>query len=384
MSKSMEKHHDSFSQGRRNFGKISLASIIGSRMIFSIPGSLSAEQKSEPQKDTLSMAIDWHVLSDISDQDLLFYKQIGLNHVTLLLRGDEEEKLENILTITKRIKGVGFDIVVMGNYKYLISNVLDTITLGLPGRDKKIDELALFLNAMSIADIHVYDMGVWLPSKLLQYYSEPIVMSNRGYSPAATVYYDYLNNHPPLFDRIYTQEEMWDNFMYFMERVLPIAEENNVKISLHPWFPVPSIAGVGNIFSSFENCKRAIESVASKNFGYSFCVGTWAMDYNGMLGDVYKALRYFGERNRLFWVHVRNVTSSLNNSPSLEVLPDDGYIDMYRVVKILKEVKYRGSIYPDHLPQFINSSAGKGAELAFAVGYIRALVEAVDKESYQG
>lgn len=83
--------------------------------------------------------------------------------------------------------------------------------------------------------------------------------------------------------------------------------------------------------------------------------------------DVYEALRYFGNGGRLFKVHFRNVDAPLPKFR--EMFLDEGYVDMYRVMQVLREVNYQGVIMPDHVP----GEGLRGINTAYTLGYMRAL-----------
>jgi mannonate dehydratase len=96
-------------------------------------------------------------------------------------------------------------------------------------------------------------------------------------------------------------------------------------------------------------------------------VGSWAEGGAALGKDVYEMIDYFGRRGKLFKIHFRNVDAPLPKFR--EALVDDGYIDMYRVMKALRRVRFNGVLLPDHVP-------GDGADksnTAYTVGYMRAI-----------
>ncbi len=77
--------------------------------------------------------------------------------------------------------------------------------------------------------------------------------------------------HPLAQGRTFSAEQMWDNYYYFMERVLPVAEEAGVTLALHPDDPpVPELGGIARLFGSFEGFKRAVETFDSPHHGLDF------------------------------------------------------------------------------------------------------------------
>lgn len=190
---------------------------------------------------------------------------------------------------------------------------------------------------------------------------------------AGTVY-----KMPLTHGRVYSEDEIWDNYTYFIKQVVPVAEDAGVRIGIHPDDPpVPELGGVPRpIFSSFEGYKRALEIADSPNVGICLCVGCWLEGGPQMGKDVLETIRYFGKLGKLFKVHLRNVDRPLPHF--VETFLDDGYMDLYRVIKVLREVNFDGVLIPDHIPA-MDENPRVGT--AFSIGYMKALVERANAES---
>ncbi len=92
--------------------------------------------------------------------------------------------------------------------------------------------------------------------------------------------------------------------------------------------------------------------------------------------DVIETIHYFGERKKLFKIHFRNVSQPLPHF--VETFIDDGYMDMYQVMKALKEVNFDGVMIADHIPQMTND---RRVGTAFTIGYMKALLERINAEA---
>ena len=90
--------------------------------------------------------------------------------------------------------------------------------------------------------------------------------------------------------------------------------------------------------------------------------------------NVIETIKYFGEKKKLFKVHFRNVNQPLPHFT--ETFLDDGYADMFKILKALKEVDFNGVIIADHIPGMIYPQTGT----AFSIGYMKGLVERVVAE----
>ena len=91
--------------------------------------------------------------------------------------------------------------------------------------------------------------------------------------------------------------------------------------------------------------------------------------------EIFDVIRYFGERKKIFNVHFRNIKGRLNNF--VEVLPDEGDIDMLRALRVYKEVGYEYMIMPDHVPK-LSGPAAREVGFAYTYGYIHAAMQSVD------
>ena len=90
--------------------------------------------------------------------------------------------------------------------------------------------------------------------------------------------------------------------------------------------------------------------------------------------DIEAAIREFGPKGQISQVHLRNTTSPMPNFQ--ETFPDDGYLDLFRIVCTLREVGFTGMLTPDHVPD-CGDGRGPGSKgEVFALGYIRGLIQA--------
>jgi mannonate dehydratase len=166
--------------------------------------------------------------------------------------------------------------------------------------------------------------------------------------------------------------KLWENLGYFLDQVLPVAEDAKVKLALHPDDPpLPELLGQPRIIISNEALRRVVDLAPSPSNGVCYCVGS--LHPAGV--DVLAGIRQL--RDKLFFMHTRNVRGTAAHFA--ETWHDNGEIDMPAVFRTLKEIGYRGTFRPDHAP----SMAGEpndtpGYEMLgrlFAAGYLRGLVQ---------
>jgi mannonate dehydratase len=172
-----------------------------------------------------------------------------------------------------------------------------------------------------------------------------------------------------------TSEELWKRFNVFLEALVPVAEQAGVKLALHPDDPpLPTMRGQPRLVYQPRLYQRVIDLKPSPANALEFCLGSLAEMTEG---DVYEAVEQYSRQNKLAYVHSRNVTGKV---PSYrETFIDDGDIDMVRILRILKKNKFEGVLIPDHTPP-MSCSAPWHAGMAFAMGYMRAALQHLEKE----
>ena len=176
-----------------------------------------------------------------------------------------------------------------------------------------------------------------------------------------------------------TLDEFWERMRYFLDRIMPVAEEHGVKIACHPPDPPlpPGYRGIDTWdYDMFNGLKKYNSLTESPNFGFLMCVGTIGSGLEDPGGDeLIEILRFFGERKKIFGVHLRNIKGRRDDFS--EWYPDRGDMDFYRVMKTLRDVDYPYAIHPDHMPHH-SDDKGKKQAFAFGFGYIRAMIQAVN------
>jgi len=173
-------------------------------------------------------------------------------------------------------------------------------------------------------------------------------------------------------------ERFWERITYFLDRVVPVANECKVRLACHPQDPgVPpeGYQGVDRVLGTVDGLKHFITIRESPYHGLNFCQGT----VSEMLADpgreIFDVIRYFGTRGKIFNVHFRNIRGHRNDF--VEVYPDEGDVHMVKAIRVYQEVKYPYLLMPDHVPQAASDPAGLQS-FAFCYGYIRGLMQSLE------
>jgi mannonate dehydratase len=252
---------------------------------------------------------------------------------------------------------------------------MEKIILGSQDRDRQIDNFCKSIRNIGAAGIPILCYAFtplgWIRTSLAK--------PTRGGALVTAFDYELLKNAPLTEYGEIGEERMWENWEYFIKKVIPVAEEAKVKLALHPDDPpVPSIRGIARPFRSIEAFKRVIETVDSDYNGLTFCQGCFAE----MGADIPEAIRYFGKRKKIFFVHFRDI---LGNAYKFEeTFHDAGQTDMLAAMRAYKEIDFDGPMRPDHVPTMEGDERYMGGTPGYtmlgriyAIGYMKGLMEAV-------
>jgi mannonate dehydratase len=172
-------------------------------------------------------------------------------------------------------------------------------------------------------------------------------------------------------------DAFWERITYFLDRVIPVANEYKIRMACHPQDPgVPpeGYMGVDRVLGTVAGLKHFITIRESPYHGLNFCQGTVSEMLPNPRTQIFDVIRYFGSRNKIFNVHFRNIRGHRNDFT--EVFPDEGDVDMVRAIHTYREVGYQYMLMPDHVPTATADPAGLQS-FAFCYGYIRGLLQSL-------
>ncbi|MBS0364340.1 MAG: mannonate dehydratase [Proteobacteria bacterium] len=178
-----------------------------------------------------------------------------------------------------------------------------------------------------------------------------------------------------------TADDLWERIGYFLERVVPVANQYKVRMALHPEDPgVPpgGYHGVPRVLGTVEGLQRFVGIQESPYHGLAFCQGTISEDLRNPGQQIYEVIRWFGERKKIFLVHFRNVRGG-RDDVLVEIFPDEGSVDMARAIRAYRDVGYDGLLVPDHVP--FGPPGSERQNFAFCYGYIRGLLQSVQESA---
>jgi mannonate dehydratase len=318
---------------------------------------------------------------DSSDDTLRALAAFGVNHICSRLPSaklDETWSVESLTKLRERVEsfGVKLDMVPLPlSSSYIAKSENPDIMLGRsPARDRQIDDICQMIRNCARAGIPAVKYNMTILGVV-----RTGTVRGRGGARYSTFVYDQAKQDPPLTEAGPVSEDaMWERITYFLERVVPVAEEHKVKLACHPHDPgMPrdkGFRGVHRVLGSVDGLKRFIEIHPSPYHGLNFCQGTVSEMLRDPRREIHDVIRYFGSRKKIFNVHFRNIRGGFLNFS--ETFPDDGDVNMLEAIRTYKEVGYDGMLMPDHVPKIEGDEAGRQA-FAFAFGYIQALIQMV-------
>ena len=202
----------------------------------------------------------------------------------------------------------------------------------------------------------------------------------RGNSINSTFRWEKMDKYkPPNISGKVDVDTNWERIDYFLERIVPVAEEYKIRLACHPHDPYTpdGYMGVNRVLGTIEGLKKYIQLHESPYHGLNFCQGTITEMLDDPGKEIFDIIRYFGHRKKIFNVHFRNILGK--KLDFMEVFPDEGSIDMIEAIKTYQEVGYEYMVMPDHVPA-ISGENSSGVAFAYCYGYITAALQGINEK----
>ena len=322
----------------------------------------------------------------ITDEFIATSKQLGVKNIIhyggpgqtdWIGRGRTYEEYKEIVDTLKSngLNLASFEGGFVGNPHYW------DIFAGGPKRDEQIEDLIGQIRDMARAGVPAYGYN-WMPLGWVR--SDPKIIRGDASATAFNIndknlVYGGKKDIESIGDKYeLTKESIWQNLEYWIKAVTPVAEEEGIRLGIHPDDPpVENLGGVPRIMTNFDAFKRLIEIYPSDSNAIEFCQGT----FSEMDEDIYEMIEYFASRNKILYVHFRNVSAPTPDKFHEEFI-NTGYVDMVKAMKTYKDAGYEGCFMDDHCPDIYNDQEFPGnlggyRSRIFAQGYIQGLLDSI-------
>jgi len=342
--------------------------------------SAAPQRAGAPRKNTLMhVGGDYHSVAGTtgmtSKENLEYNLRYGVKHLTVQVRkraadgGWDLDELKRMKDDCDRA-GVQFEAIRME---------ADYITLRKgPERDRELDRIAANIEKASRVGVR-YITYHWTVIPIRR---NRQTQGRGGVTYAGFKLEERWKELPVGKSGVVSSDDYWERISYFLNRVIPVAQQYDVRMACHPYDPPglpPGYQGAENWDSPsvFDAIKRYEAVVESPYNGFQLCLGTTAEGLKNPKTDVLPIVRYLAGRGKIYQIHMRNIRGGLHDFE--EVYPDEGEMDFFKVMRILRDAQFAGSLCPDHMPRHPDDP-GSLQSFAFGYGYIKALIQAVNSE----
>lgn len=308
--------------------------------------------------------------------------------------------LDDVMSMKKEIEDAGLTMECIESV-----NIHEDIKLGLPSREKYIENYKTSIRNLAKAGVKVicynfmpvfdwtrtdlatdmgdgstclsYD-GLQIEDKSPEQMFKDIDDNSNGYAMPGWET-ERMPEIKELFEKYkgITKEDLWANLKYFLDSIMPVCEECDVKMAIHPDDPPWDIFGLPRIITDREAVHRLLTMVDNKYNGLTFCTGSLGAN---LQNDLPSMIREFGDR--IYFAHLRNIKVEGRHFNETAHESDAGSLDMYEIVKALLETGFDGYVRPDHGRMIWGEVARPGYGLfdrALGAAYLNGLFEAVKK-----
>jgi mannonate dehydratase len=394
---------------RRDFGKGLAGGLVATgiaRAATALAAGQAQKRATIPRKNTMMhVGADYHVAEGgnvMSRENLEYNLRFGVSHISpdpeMILEGEagvrrplaSPDSRGGAFISAEGPSGGAFDLDKLKRMKDACDAVGMTIEgfrmdsgyiVMKPGpeRDRKIDQIL-----DNIRKTHLVGVGLisqhWTMIPIRRNGKEP----GRGGSTYETFKLEEnWKDLPPGIAGDVSSEEYWERITHFLQKVIPVCKEYNVKMANHPYDPPGLPFGYEHvenfdspsIFTAYKRYERIVDSPYN---GFQLDLGVLAEGSVDANKQIPPLVQYLAERGKIHQIHMRAIKGGLNHFA--EVYPDEGVLDLFKIMRILRDTGYEGGILPDHMPSH-PGDPGKLQAYAFGYGYIHALINGVNSEA---
>jgi mannonate dehydratase len=179
-----------------------------------------------------------------------------------------------------------------------------------------------------------------------------------------------------------SHEQLFANLVHFLKEIMPVCEEYDIKMAIHPDDPPWDVFGLPRIISSEEDLDRLFEAVPSLYNGLTLCTGSFGA---GRKNNVIHMAEKYAKQGRIHFAHLRNILFVGDKDSFVEMghCSKGASLDMAAIVTALVKNGFDGYVRPDHGRNIFGEDGKPGYGLydrALGCAYINGLFEMAEKE----
>ncbi len=308
------------------------------------------------------------------DQQIRLARQIGITHAIVCVRpslaGVQRERYgETLAGIKAYFESAGLRMAGVESHPVNA----EKIKLGLPGRDEELENYRAAIKALGRLEIPLVCYNFMAG---LGWYRTKTNVEERGGALTSEFDHRVAEAEGPTEWGEVSEAAIWENIRYFLEAIIPVAQQAGVRMALHPDDPpISPLRGIGRILTSAENIRRVIDLVPGPVSGITFCQAS----FKAMGEDIEALAREWCSQRKVFFVHFRDIDGSRDHFR--ETFHDNGPTDMPRMLRTYHESGFIGPVRPDHAPTLageLNDKPGYAMTgKVLAVGYMKGIMDSL-------
>jgi mannonate dehydratase len=304
------------------------------------------------------------------DEKWLLCKQMGVDYAIAklapeLTNEDPIDNFDSFLRSKEIYEENGFKLIGLEGDQF----DMHRIKLGLPGREQDAERYCRMLENMGRLDVKLLCYNFMATG----WYRTHTNLTERGGAIVSGFSFESAKKETNSKWGTFSEAQIWDNYQWFVEQVMPVAELNGVKMALHPDDPpISPVQGIARILTSSSAIEKALSFSNSHSQGLTFCQGT----YVTMGEDIEKIASHW--KDKINFIHIRDVVGTPEDFR--ETFHDNGPTDMAKMIRLYTSFGLDIPIRSDHVPTMAGESNEHfGYEMKgnlFGIGYIKGLMDA--------
>ena len=328
---------------------------------------------------------------DLTDEKLRFAAQIGASGIQMnnpTLPGETRWQESDVRMLVEKVEASGLIFEAIENVP---THFYHKAMLGLPGRDEQIENYCATIRAVGRAGVpilgyHFMPNSVWRTERLAPTRGgagatqfDQAVVDATDDAQALRQFMPSTLGHAfsmPVYGRngpVITEDQMWANYKYFIDAVLPVAEAEGVRLALHPDDPPsPMLGGVARLFYRPYGLTHAYDlSNGSPAWALDLCLGCCS-EMPGGKANVTELIAFFAPKGKIAYIHFRDVKGTVPTFT--ECFIGDGNFDPAEVLAQLFRTGFDGFLLDDHVPKMDDDTDWNHRGRAHAIGYMQGLI----------